>query len=134
METASWQPVFHSPSFMRWRRECMVSFLSVITVLRRFIIMAEAASLPREGAYFGKIASPSTLSCLCPCNTSAALRLRGIVLCDPLVLRPLIPLGRIVIERSFRSTSQTSSSTISESLAPVSVRVTNSAQASGSSW
>jgi len=44
MEMASGQPVCLSLSFMRWRSECMVSFLSVTTVLRRFISIAEAAS------------------------------------------------------------------------------------------
>ena len=33
----------------------MVSFLSVMTVLRRFMSIAEAASLPRERAYLANI-------------------------------------------------------------------------------
>ena len=132
MDMASGQPVFLSLSFMRWRRECIVSFLSVIIVLRRFISIAEAASLPRGRACLGNIASPSSLPFLYSCSVSAALCLNGSVLFDPFVFRPLMLFGFMVIERSCRFTSYTSSPTISDSLAPVSIKVTKSAQASGS--
>jgi hypothetical protein len=45
--------VFLSLSFMRWRKLCMVSFLSVMTVRRRFINMAEQLSAPRSLATMG---------------------------------------------------------------------------------
>ena len=126
--------MFLSLSFMRWRSECMVSFLSIMTLRKRFISIAEPASLPRGRAYLGNIASPSSLPFLCSCSVSAALWLSGSVLCDPFVLRPLMLFGFMVIERSCRSTSWISSPTISDSLAPVSIKVMKSAQASGSFW
>ena len=61
MEMASGQPVFLSLSFMRCLRECMVSFLSVITLRRRFMSIAEQLSPPRSLAYRGKRAASGSL-------------------------------------------------------------------------
>jgi len=68
MEMASGQPVFLSLSFMRWRSECIVSFLSVIMILRRFISMAEQLSPPRSFAYRGKRGASGSL----PWSTSSS--------------------------------------------------------------
>ena len=61
-EIVSGQAVFLSLSFIWWRRECIVSFLSAITFRKRFIIMAEALFMPHGWAYLGKNSASGSLS------------------------------------------------------------------------
>jgi hypothetical protein len=92
MEMASGQPVFLSLSFMRWRRECMVSFLSVMMVLRRFMSMAEQLSastllcVARNRGASGSLPWDSFQGCHSLCES-------GTERCELVVFRPLQGVG-----------------------------------------
>ena len=120
MEAASGQPVLRSSSFIRWRRECIVSFLSVITVLRRFIIMAEALSVHGGWAYLSK----SGASGSSPLPTGWILTLAsGWSGTDPsegAFFRRLQGVGIIWMHSSYVCQSMTRGPVTSASLAPVS--------------
>ena len=129
MEIASGQPVFLSLSFMRWRSECIVSFLSVIMVLRRFISMAEQLSPPRSFAYRGKRGASGSL----PWDTSSRALIAsgesGTERCELLVFSVLQGVGDMIKHSLSVSQALTLRPAISDTLQPVSLRQTNSAQA-----
>ena len=74
----------------------------------------------------------SSFPALSPCSAVSAAGLIGMVRSDDLVFSPRCSFGVILIERSWTLTSPTLRKRISDSLAPLSWRVTNIPQTSGS--
>src|SRR6056300_1374732 len=132
MDIASGQPVFLSLSFILWRKECMVTFLSVTVLRRRFISITEQVSPPRSLAKRGK----SGASGSCPAARADRCRRAsgdsGTERCEERVFSVRHGVGMIWTQPCSRSQSLTLRPDISETLAPVSARVTNRASAIGS--
>src|SRR6056300_1310897 len=123
MDIASGQPVFLSLSFILWRKECMVTFLSVTVLRRRFINMAEHMSPPRGLAYLSKMGSSGALPLATFASAAIASIETGTERSEDLVFSRRHVVGTICKHPRSASQSCTLKPDISATRAPVSLRV-----------